>query len=118
MTIEAILPLADGTYKASVNGYGNLELKTSVSMGQGYWVSDDTGVTIEGYLTEQGIADALQLMEAQPGEYIGIWTDTETNITYVDRSYHIMRKEVAIDLGNLYEQKAIWDCSKREEIRL
>jgi hypothetical protein len=116
MTIEAILPLADGTYKASVNGYGNLELKTSVSMGQGYWVSDDSGVTIEGHLTEQGIADALSLMEVQPGEYIGLWTDE--GITYVDRSYHFLRKEVAIDFGNLYEQKAIWDCSKGEEIRL
>ena len=116
MTIEAILPLADGTYKASVNGYGNLELKTSVSMGQGYWVSDDTGVTVEGHLTEQGVADALQLMEAQPGEYIGIWTDE--GITYIDRSYHFIRKEVAIDFGNLYNQKAIWDCAKREAITL
>lgn len=118
MAIQAILPLADGTYKASVNGYGNLELKTSVSMGSGYWVSDDSGVTIVGHLTEQGIADALQLMEAEPGEHIGIWTDTNTSITYVDRSYHFYRLETAVAVGKAFDQLAIWDCAKRESIRL
>lgn len=116
MTIEAILPLADGTYQVTKNEYGELQLSTSLHYGQGYWVSDDSGVTIEGHLTDRGVRDALSLMDVQPGETIGVWTDE--GITYLDRSYHFLRKDVAIDFGNLYEQKAIWDCSNKTEIRL
>jgi len=116
MTIEAILPLADGTYQVTKNEYGELQLSTSLHYGQGYWVSDDSGVTIEGHLTDRGVRDALSLMDVQPGETIGVWTDE--GITYLDRSYHFLRKDVAIDFGNLYEQKAIWDCGAKEEIRL
>ena len=110
------LHLNDGTYKASTNGYGELQLSTSVSMGKGYWVSDDSGVTIEGELTEQGLRDALSLMEVENGEYIGIWTDN--GITYVDRSYHFYRLETAVAFGKLFEQIAIWDCAKRDTIIL
>jgi hypothetical protein len=110
--------MKDGTYRASMNGSGSLELKTLVSMGKGYWVSDDSGVTIEGTLTKQGILDALSLMDIEYGEIVGVWTDTEKEITHIDRSHHFFRKDVAIDLGNLYEQKAIYDCQAKEEIRL
>ena len=116
MTIEAIIPLKDGTYQVTKNEYGDLQLSTSLHYGQGYWVSDDTGVTIEGHLTDRGIRDALSLMEVQPNEIIGVWTDE--GITYIDRSYHFLRKEVAIDFGNLYNQKAIWDNANGEAITL
>lgn len=117
MTIQQITPLEDGTYLASTKD-GKLNLWSTVYKPKGYWVSDDSGVTIEGYLTREGIKDALDLMEVQPYENIGVWTDTETNITYIDRSYHFYRKETAIDFGNLYNQIAIWDCANKEEIRL
>ena len=116
MTIEAIIPLADGTYLAESDGNGGVQLKTTIHRSNGYWVSDDTGVTIEGHLTAKGIADALSLMEVKPQEIVGVWTDE--GITYIDRSYHFIRKEVAIDFGNLYNQKAIWDCAKGEAITL
>lgn len=108
--------MKDGTYRAESDGMGGLQLTTSVHMGQGYWVADDSGVTVEGELTSQGVADALNLMDIVPGEYVGVWTDE--GVAYIDRSYHFIRKEVAIDFGNLYNQKAIWDCAKGEEIRL
>jgi hypothetical protein len=110
--------MKDGTYRAEPDGMGGIKITTSVHMGQGYWVADDSGVTVEGELTEQGISDALNLMDIVSGEYVGVWTDTETNITYVDRSYHFIRKDVAIDFGNMYNQKAIWDCAMGEEVRL
>ena len=116
MTIEQIIPLKDGTYKATLSWDGTIQLGTTIHMGQGYWVSDDTGVTIEGHVTHKGIQYALKLMDVEPGETVGVWTDE--GITYLDRSYHFLRKEVAIDFGNVYNQKAIWDCAKGEEIRL
>jgi hypothetical protein len=116
MTIEAIIPLKDGTYQVTKNEYGDLQLSTSLHYGQGYWVSDDTGVTIEGHLTENGIKDALWLMNVQPNETIGVWTDE--GITYIDRSYFFYGLNTAIDFGNLYNQKAIWDNAKGEAITL
>jgi hypothetical protein len=116
MTIEAILPLADGTYVAESDGKGGLQLKTTIHRSEGYWVSDDTGVTIEGHLTAKGIADALSLMEVKPQEVIGVWTDE--GITYIDRSYFFYGLNTAIDFGNLYNQKAIWDNAKGEAITL
>ena len=118
MTIETILPIADGTYTFAVDSQGNYVLPTQIFQGKGYWVSDDSGVVIEGHITQAGLNDALWLMNVQPLEAIGIWTDPETNLTYIDRSYHFLRKEVAIDFGNLYNQKAIWDCQEKEAINL
>lgn len=108
--------LQDETYRVQSDGMGGLELKTILYMSQGYWVADDTGVTIEGALTRDGIKDALSLMEAQLGEVIGVWTNA--GITYLDRAHHIMRKEVAIDLANVYNQIAIWDCENDKAINL
>ena len=116
MTIEAIIPLADGTYVAESDGNGGVQLKTSIHRSNGYWVSDDTGVTIEGHLTENGIKDALWLMNVQPNETIGVWTDE--GITYIDRSYFFYGLDTAIDFGNLYNQKAIWDNANGEAITL
>jgi hypothetical protein len=116
MTIETIIPLADGTYLAEPDGYGGIQLKTTIHRSNGYWACDDTGVTIEGHLTAKGIVDALSLMDIKAYENVGVWTDE--GITYIDRSYHFHSLNTAIDFGNLYNQKAIWDIAKGETIRL
>lgn len=118
MTIETIIPIKDGTYQVALDGEGNLRLATQIFQGVGYWVSDNSGVTIEGYITQSGLEDAFSLMGVEPGETIGIFTDPETTVTYVDRSYHFIWKEVAIDFGNLYNQKYIYDNYTKEAIRL
>ena len=118
MTVETILPIKDGTYRVGLDEEGNLSLRTQIFQAKGYWVSDNSGVTIEGHITHKGIQDAFSLMGVENGETIGIWTDPETTITYIDRSYHFLRKEVAIDFGNLYNQIAIWDCQEKEAINL
>ena len=110
------MAIKDGTYKAGLFRDGSFGLRSEISMGKGYWVSDDSGVTIEGEPDDKAIADALSLMEVVPDEYIGIWTDN--GITYVDRSYHFLRLETAVAFGKLFDQLAIWDCAKRESIRL
>jgi len=110
------MTIKDGTYKTGYFKDGSFGLRTEIGMGNGYWVSDDSGVTIEGEPDSNAIQDALKLMDIEPGEIVGVWTDE--GITYIDRSYHFIRKEVAIDFGNIYNQKAIWDCKDKEEIRL
>jgi hypothetical protein len=110
------MKVEDGTYRMGQLKDGSLGLRSQLYHGTGYWVSDDQGVTIEGEADTAAYLDAFRLMDLQDGEIVGVWTDDE--ITYVDRSYHFMRIDVAIDFGNIYNQKAIWDCMKMEEIRL
>ena len=110
------MTIKDGTYQTGYFRDGSFGLKTEIGMGQGYWVSDDSGVTIQGEPDSKALADSLSLMDIERGEIVLVWTDNVW--TYIDRSYHFIRKEVAIDFGNMYSQKAIWDCKAKEEIRL
>ena len=119
MTVATkIIHIKDGTYLPGYFRDGTFGLKTQVSMGAGYWVSEPNGVTIEGGVTASGVQDALSLLEVEPGEHIGVWTDQETGITYVDRSHHFYKLDTALDLAKHWGQIAIWDCSKREEVRV
>ena len=106
----------DGMYKAGQIQNEGFGLRHKLSYGNGYWVEDDSGVTIEGEPDERAILDAFRLMDIQTDEVVGVWT--QDGITHIDRSYHFIRKEVAIDFGNIYNRKAIWDCSVGEKIRL
>jgi hypothetical protein len=110
------MTLKDGTYQTGYFEDGSFGLRAEISMGKGYWVADDSGVTIQGKVDSQAITDALSLMDIGPGEIVGVWTDDGT--TFIDRSYHFIRKDVAIDFGNMYEQKSIWDCQAKEVIWL
>jgi len=108
--------IPDGMYKAGQIQNEGFGLRHQLFYGNGYWVSDDSGVSIEGEPDERAILDAFRLMDIQTDEVVGVWTDED--ITYIDRSYHFIRKEVAIDFGNIYNRKSIWDCSVGEKIRL
>ncbi len=111
------MTLKDGTYLAESDGAGGVQLKASVHMGKGYWVSEYGGVEVNG-LDERGLKDALHLLDAEPGEHIGIWTDEDTHLTYVDRSHHFIKKNTAVALGKYWDQAAIWDCAQGEAIFL
>ena len=106
----------DGMYRVGQLQDKSFGLRHQLFYGNGYWVSDDSGVSIEGEPDERAILDAFRLMDIQTDECVGVWTDE--GITYIDRSYHFIRKEVAIDFGNIYNRKAIWDCAEKEKIRL
>jgi len=110
------MTIKDGTYQTGYFRDGSFGLRTEIGMGQGYWVSDDSGVTIQGEPDSKALADSLSLMDIEPGEIVGVWTNDGT--TYIDRSYHFIRKDVAIDFGNMYNQKSIWDCQAKEVIWL
>jgi hypothetical protein len=111
------MTLKDGTYRAESDGMGGIQISTSVHMGKGYWVSEYGGVEING-ITVSALKDALTILDIEPMEYVGIWTDTDTNITYVDRSHHFIKKQTALDLAKHWEQLAIWDCANQDEVRV
>jgi hypothetical protein len=105
----------DGTYIVRmIEGlpvFGN-----QINMSDGYWVSDDSGVSVHGELDYNGVVDALSLMDIEDGEIVGIWQNKE--LSYIDRSYHFRNKATALKAAKAFEQISIWDCSGREEVRL
>lgn len=108
--------MKDGTYIARVDENGIPTLAEPVAMSDGYWVSDDTGVSVHGKLDPRGLVDALHLMDIQTGEIVGVWEND--GLSYIDRSYHFQDKEEAIKAAEAFEQIAIWDCNGSEEVRL
>ena len=86
--------MRDGTYIVSLDDEGVPMLSNRVNMTDGYWVSDDTGVSVHGGLDSGGIVDALELMDIESGEIVGIWESQ--GISYIDRSYHFRKKDTAM----------------------
>ena len=107
--------MKDGTYIVRLDDDGIPMLANQINMTDGYWVSDDTGVSVHGALDSNGILDSLNLMDIQDGEIVGVWQDN--GISYIDRSYHIRNMDTALKMAEAFEQKAIWDCSNSLEIR-
>jgi hypothetical protein len=107
----------DGTYKVKIDNDGTPSLDSQVVMSDGYWVSDDSGVSVHGELEANALQDALKLMEVRTGEIVGIWQNKE--LSYIDRSYHFKTKNAAFEVGEAFKQIAIWDCanSKALDIR-
>jgi len=108
------MTITDGTYKVGLDKEGNLSLRTTIYRDRGYWVSDDTGVTIQGEPDARAVADALSLMDIEAGEIVGVWTSNET--TYIDRSYHFHQKDTAWKVAELFDQISIWDCSNSKAL--
>jgi len=108
--------MRDGTYLVGMNDNGKLELVEPIIMSDGYWVADESGVSVHGTLDKRGIVDALSLMEVESGEIIGIWESE--GISYIDRSYHFKSKDTAIKVAKVFEQKAIFDCYSSEEVEV
>jgi hypothetical protein len=110
------MTIKDGTYRTGYFRDGSFGLRTEIGMGEGYWVSDDTGVTIEGEPDSRAIADALSLMDIESGEIVGVWTDE--GVTYVDRSYHFIKVDTALRVAELFGQIAIWDCKNSKALEV
>lgn len=68
----------------------------------GYWVA----------LYETTLADT------QDGQYVGVWTNPISNVTYYDRSVWVADRDTAIALGEQQGQLAIWDIENETEVWL
>lgn len=69
---------------------------------RGYWVA----------------SESVHPMEIGTGEFIGIWTDTETGQTWYDRTHWFSSLSTALAFAQRHDQLAIWDCRHAKEIRL
>jgi hypothetical protein len=107
----------DGTYKVKIDSDGTPSLGSPIVMSDGYWVADDSGISIHGEMDTRSVQDALKLMDVKNGEIIGIWQNKE--LSFIDRSYHFKTKNAAFEVGEAFKQIAIWDCanSKALDIR-
>jgi len=107
----------DGTYIVRLDNDGIPMLASQINMSDGYWVSDDTGVSVHGRLESGATLDALSLMDIKDGEIVGVWQNEE--VSYIDRSYHFRNKDTALKAGEAFGQIAVWDCanSKALDIR-
>jgi hypothetical protein len=88
--------MENGTY-LNVNGQFVLSHPTS-----GYWVG----------IHETTLDDTLD------GQYVGVWTNPESGVTYYDRSVWVADIEDAKALGMAHKQLAIWDCANETEVWL
>jgi len=68
----------------------------------GYWVG----------LYSTTLADTLD------GQYVGVWTNPETDVTYYDRSVWVSDLNDAMKLGKAHDQLAIWDIENETEVWL
>ena len=108
--------MKDGTYIVRMDDDGMPMLASQINMSDGYWVSDDTGVSVHGDLDYNGIMDALDLMDIQDGEIVGVWQNK--GLSYIDRSYHFRNKDTALKAGAAFDQISIWDCATGADIRV
>lgn len=60
----------------------------------------------------EALAKRLGLKQA----YFGYWFDERQAKHYLDLSLHIVNKEQATTIGKVFNQKAIFDCSKLETL--
>jgi hypothetical protein len=52
------------------------------------------------------------------GQYMGVWTNPASGVTYYDRTVWVADVTEAIDLGNKHDQLAIWDIANNIELWL
>ena len=88
--------MENGTYVMTADGLIGIEATN------GYWVA-------VGEPTLDAVAE---------NDVVGIWTDSETGKTWVDKAVHFSDLSMAMLAGELYDQIAIWDIANNTEIRL
>lgn len=88
-------------------------------MDNGTFVMTELG--LEALMKSHGYWVAYQeisMDEITLGDTVGIWTDSLTGKTWVDKSMHVNDLGTAMLLGRMYSQQAIFDIVNQKEIRL
>jgi hypothetical protein len=88
--------MKDGTY-LNVNGTFVLAQPKT-----GYWVG----------------THKTTLDDTLDGQYVGVWTNPVSNVTYYDRSVWVGDLYDAMTLGTLHGELAIWDIENEIEVWL
>jgi hypothetical protein len=58
------------------------------------------------------------LDDTMTGDYVGVWTNPESGVMYLDRSVWVSDLDNAIALGKSQGQLAIWDNANQTEVWL
>lgn len=104
--------MQDGTYLVKSNGdivnYGE-------RWGYGYFVANgadgvelDPGQDAAGWIRDATFTDYL----------VGVWTNPENGVVYIDPVDHVDSREYAIKLGRERGELAIWDAYENVAITL
>ena len=69
-----------------------------------------------------GVYDLVRCLANMACDYnldgLGFWYDKDSGVVYIDGIFHIQSRKLAIAVGYTYNQIAIYDLMKDEEIRL
>ena len=116
---------ADGTYEVTVNDFGELEFSI-VEHVSGYYVSSKFGGYVEPVqasaieFSYALIRTALNVRhfdhQGKKFNYLGIWTDPETDMVYFDATAHFNSGAVAYIKALENEQLAYFDIEAGEAI--
>lgn len=105
------------------NGGSTFDAEGNSLVGQpGYAVSlyPERSSTVKDQITDDHVSDFIDrnrdLLDKDPRNAIGTWHDTSTDTHYLDISAVLPDRDQAIDLARKYNQKAIFDLQKLEEI--
>ena len=90
------MTMQDGTYLYQNGTYH------PITMTDGYWVA------------EREIAP----QELVSGMIVGVWTDSKTGKVYLDKTKLVRNLTKATMYATLWQQIAIWDNAKQEEVRI
>ena len=93
------MKLENGTYLVLSSDTTTL---AKIETGRGYWVAE-LQTTLE---------------DIQNGDIIGIWTDKDTDKTWLDKSRYFDNLDTALFWAKQWNQLAIWDNANSKEIRL
>ncbi len=88
--------LQDGTYLYQDGKF------LPITMTDGYWVAEKV----------------IHRTELVSGMVVGVWTDSNTGTTWFDKTRLVRNLPRATALATLWQQIAIWDNAKGQEIRI
>lgn len=89
--------MQDGTYLKSADGR-----LVRVEVTSGYWVA----------------THSTTLADTRAGDLVGVWTDAETGVIWVDAVRLVLDASQARVTGKRFNQIAIWDNANACEVRL
>lgn len=105
-----------------LNGGATYDLNTKKYITSGY-ISSKKGneLTIEGLIYYEMLIDYIIEHGSdlfQPETYLGAWYDKDTNITYIDTSYHFSTLEEAVKYARENDQIKIYHLDTKSEINI
>lgn len=118
--IEDAISNGGGTYKLQYGAiFGQFEYEKVADEVSGYFVSAPYGV--ENYPAFAMTADVLDrivwMRHRLSGCYLGLWKDDKGNFS-IDESMWVSNLYTAIELGDKWEQRAVWDIANQREVLL